>query len=229
MPTKPPSCCPLCSEICWSQNFPLVHFLGKFGKLFGGTLLLGGDFFNALAHTDFKVSGQVFPMVRMGLWATMLTNPQKSQDGFAKVFSKADIERLRSHGCIEKTKQAEAMLANAWETYQQLVANHGNMELHYTKCFGKLTVRLLLFLTQKQKVSKEAKSWESMQDILKAFTEEAMNPPVSSSTAPEETATAAPLEVQDMLKASPKEIAKVQNQRLKIGSMHLGVIFWVFL
>ena len=58
---------------------------------------------------------------------------------------------------------------------------------------------------------KEAKSWESMQDILKAFTEEVKNPPASSSTVPEETATAAPLEVQDMLKASPKEIAKANT------------------
>ncbi|CAK9094208.1 Uncharacterized protein SCF082_LOCUS44288, partial [Durusdinium trenchii] len=138
-------------------NFPLIHFLGKFGKLFGGALLLEGDFFHALAHTDFKVSGQVFPMVRMGLWATMLTNPQKSQDGFAKVFTKADIEKLRSHLSIEKTKQAETMLAKAWETYQELVTKNSQMELHYTKCFGKFTVRLLLFLTQKQEVSKEAK------------------------------------------------------------------------
>ena len=36
------------------QNFPLVHFLGKFGKLFGGTLLLGGDFFNALGLPKFS-------------------------------------------------------------------------------------------------------------------------------------------------------------------------------
>ena len=173
-------------------NFPLIHFLGKFGKLFGGTLLLGGDFFHALAHTDFKVSGQVFLMVRMGLWATMLTNPQKSQDGFAKVFTKADIEKLRSHQSIEKTKQAETMLAKAWETYQELVTKNSQMELHYTKCFGKFTVRLLLFLTQKQKVSKEAKSWDSMEDILKAFTEEVQNPPASSSTGPGECSRALP-------------------------------------
>ena len=205
-------------------NFPLIHFLGKFGKLFGGALLLEGDFFHALAHTDFKVSGQVFPMVRMGLWATMLTNPQKSQDGFAKVFTKADIEKLRSHQSIEKTKQAETMLAKAWETYQELVTKNSQMELHYTKCFGKFTVRLLLFLTQKQKVSKEAKSWDSMADVLKAFTEEVQNPPASSSTGPGEPATADLLEVKDVLKASPKEIAQLQNQRLKIGSRHLGMI-----
>ena len=43
----------------------------------------------------------------------MLTNPQRSQDGFAKVFSKGDIEKLKGHGCIEKTKEAETMLAKA--------------------------------------------------------------------------------------------------------------------
>ena len=154
----------------------------------------------------------------------MLTNPQKSQDGFAKVFTKADIEKLRSHQSIEKTRQAETMLAKAWETYQELVTKNSQMELHYTKCFGKFTVVLLLFLTQKQKVSKEAKSWDSMEDILKAFTEEVQNPPASSSTGPGESATADPLEVKDVLKASPKEIAQLQNQHLKIGSRHLGMI-----
>ena len=213
-------------------NFPLVHFLGKFGKQFGGTLLLGGDFFHALAHTDFKVSGQIFPMVRMGIWATMLTNPQKSQDGFAKVFSKADIEKLKGHGCIEKTKEAETMLTKAWETYLQMVSTNSKMELHYTKCFGKFTVRLMFFFTQKQKMSKETKSWDSMHDSLAAFTQEVQDPPTSSSTGTEDAATAEALEVKDILKASPKEVAQLQNHHMKIGALHLGISigkFFLFL
>jgi hypothetical protein len=204
-------------------NFPLVHFLGKFGKQFGGTLLLGGDFFHALAHTDFKVSGQTVPMVRMDIWATMLTNPQRSQDGFAKVFSKGDIEKLKGHGCIEKTKEAETMLAKAWETYLHMVATNSKMELHYTKCFGKFTVRLMFFLTQKQKMPKETKSRDSLHDILAALTQEVQIPPTSSSTGPGEPTTAVALEVKDMLKASPKEVAQLQNHHLKIEALHLGI------
>jgi hypothetical protein len=114
------------------------------------------------------------------------------------------------------------MLTKAWETYLQMVATNSKMELHNTKCFGKFTVRLMLFLTQKQKMSKETKSWDSMHDILAAFTQEVQDPPTSSSGT-EEPATAEALEVKDILKASPKEVAQLQNHHMKIDALHLGI------
>ena len=90
----------------------------------------------------------------------------------------------------------------------------------------------MFFLTQKQKMSKETKSWDSMHDILAAFTQEVQDPPTSSSTGIEEPATAEALEVKDILKASPKEVAQLQNHHMKIGTLHLGISigkFFLFL
>ena len=82
-------------------------------------------------------------------------------------------------------------------------------------------------------MSKETKSWDSMHDILAAFTQEVPDPPTSSSTGTEEPATAEALEVKDILKASPKEVAQLQNHHMKIGTLHLGIsigkFFFVFI
>ena len=87
-------------------NFPLTHFSGKFGKQFGGTLLLGGDFFHALAHTDFKVSGQTVPMVRMGIWATMLTNPQRNlKMGLPKCLARVTLRNLKAMGALRRPRK----------------------------------------------------------------------------------------------------------------------------
>ena len=84
-------------------------------------------------------------------------------------------------------------------------------------------MRLMFFLTQKQKMPKETKSRDSMHDILAAFTQEVQIPPTPSSTGPGEPTTAVALEVKDMLKASPKEVAQLQNHHLKIEALHLGI------
>ena len=196
--------------------FPLVHFLGKFGKLYGSSLLLGQDFFHHLANLDFKIPDQVFPFIRLAAWATMLTSPQKAMDGFAKMLSKADLERLKAPASIQQTKNAETMLADAWKTMENMLKLDQSQEPHLQRCYGRLAVRTMLFLCHKQKQSKEAKHWPDLNSILVAFTEEATGN-TSSSTATSQS----DLVVSNVLDAKPHTVALLQNPHMKLGAMHL--------
>ena len=78
-------------------NFPLLAWLTKFSQQYGSTLLLGAEFAHALANLDFKVPGQLFPMIRLAAWATQLTSTHKSADGYARMLSKGDLEKLKNN------------------------------------------------------------------------------------------------------------------------------------
>ncbi|CAL1171130.1 unnamed protein product [Cladocopium goreaui] len=174
---------------------------------------------------DFKVPGQLFPFIRLAAWTTMATGNHKAIDGFAKILSKSDLDRLKSNQTIPKTMEAETILADAWNTIEKLAncdqANSQKIqEGHYQKCFGKLAIRVILFICQKQKNSRETnKHWTSIQEILEQFKKdcESTECSQSSAAAPTEPETR---EVKDLLTATPETMALIQNNHLKIGYLY---------
>ncbi|CAJ1419983.1 unnamed protein product [Effrenium voratum] len=78
-----------------SPGFPFLHFLNGFSKSFNASLQIGTETMQLLSTLDFRVATQIYPMKRISLWATMLTSP-KSQDGFAKILTQSDIQRLKT-------------------------------------------------------------------------------------------------------------------------------------
>eukprot|EP00435_Cladocopium_sp_Y103_P055847 s2760_g18.t1 len=206
-------------------KFPLVFFLAKFAKAYGQALMVGQEFMATMATMDFRTPGQEFPFIRMATWATMVTGSHKSSDGFAKILSKSDLDKLRGHATIAKTKEAEQVLLDAWKTMERCIQQasdngQANQEGHYQKAFGKLAIRTILFLCQKQKNSREPnKTWNSIQEILQQFatdcqTREARGNAATSSTEPEAK------EVKDLLTATPQTMALLQNSHLKIGYVY---------
>ena len=203
-------------------NFPLLAWLTKFSQQYGSTLLLGAEFAHALANLDFKVPGQLFPMIRLAAWATQLTSTHRSADGYARMLSKSDLERMKNNLTIDKTKEAESILLNAWETMQELVAASPSQENHYHRCYGKLAVRTILFITGKQKMSREKMPWKDLASILKIFSEEAKATPAQVLQEAEESSSSQkePMKVEVVLSASPKALAMLQNPHLKQNGMH---------
>ena len=79
--------------------------------------MIGAELMSAIATTNFRVPGQVFPHLRVALWANMAST-DKHQDGFSKVLNKSDVEKLRGQNLAEKIQACEGHLAEAWKECQ---------------------------------------------------------------------------------------------------------------
>eukprot|EP00438_Fugacium_kawagutii_P017151 Skav211194 [mRNA] locus=scaffold2111:13398:15097:+ [translate_table: standard] len=183
------------------------------GRYFQVQLMIGHDVMAALATTDFKVHGTMFPFVRVAMWCTMCST-DKIQDGFSKILTKADIEKARGQSQQATLIQIEDMLKEKW------LAIQGQDVHHTTKCFGRLCVRSILYLTNKQKFARDGQEYASLPDISQAFHDEMNNPEASASS----KAIIAEKErvVTDVAKATPSQVALIQHQHLKIGSMYIN-------
>lgn len=149
------------------------------------------------------------------MWCTMCST-DRVQDGFSKILTKADIEKVRGHSQQATLLEVEATLKDGWHGIQ------GHPVQHATKCYGRLCVRAILFLTNKQKFARDGHEFLSVPDIAQAFKQEMANPePNASSKA---TSTEKERIVTDVAKASPSQVALIQHQHLKLGSMCLSLI-----
>ena len=157
-------------------QFPLIHFLSTFSRSINSTLLLGNEFMYYLAHLDFKHPTNLYLMVRLAAWASQLTT-HKHEDGFAKLLTRFDLDRLKFKDMEKPVLEAEAMLSDAWKTVQEWLSRQASetrdsAEAHAFKSFGRTAVRSMLFLLNKQKFSRETKQWEGLPEILQSFTED---------------------------------------------------------
>lgn len=227
-----PDVCHYCQKYGGGPEFPLTHYLARFAKQYGAALQTGQEFMATLSHMNFRVPGKEFPLTRLAAWATMVTSSHKATDGLAKILTVADLQKLKSQSSMAMTEQAELILQDAWKTMGQLIQaaegpNQKAQESHYQKAFGKLAVRTMLFLCQKQKHSKEGKSWASIPEILEQFTTDCQSPEANKVSAPAVPETEAS-EVQDLLTATPATMALLQNRHLKIGQLYLAIRFIFF-
>ena len=79
----------------------------------------------ALATTNFRVQGCVFPHLRVAIWAT-LSSSSKNQDGFSKILTKSDVEKLRAPNMSGKIMSTETMLADSWKVAQDPALDKDN-------------------------------------------------------------------------------------------------------
>ena len=204
-----------------SQGFPLLHFLANFSKLFNATLLIGSELMSTLATLDFRQATCIFPMTRVACWACMLTSP-RTQDGFSRILTVNDLQKLKAPGMIEQVIEAETMLQDAWKVQQDLLSGQRHHSAHLTKCFGRLAVRVCLFLTNKPKAGHESKHWPSLQAILTAYTKEIQDTSGGDASSADQSNTQTNMQVTDVLAASHKTIALLQNHHMEMGKLLLG-------
>ena len=174
-----------------------------------------------MCYTNFKVTGEIFPMLRVAMWCTML-GTNKHQDNIQRILTKADLDKLKTANAKEKVITAEHQLQGAWPIVAKSTVEDQN---HSYKCFGRLCTRTTLFLVGKQKHSRESKSYEDLGQILEAFTQEMAK--THTCEAKEELESQTP---QDVLSASAQDMALIQNPNMKPGEVHLdlcNVSFWL--
>ena len=217
-----PSICHYVQRYSGGPEFPLIKFLSNFSSQWGTALLLGEEFCHQLAHQDFMNPTNVFPYIRAACWATQLTT-NKHADGVSKLLSKADLQRMASPGLAPEVTKAESILADCWKVVQasmQSKANAGNHSTHLHRCFGKLCVRAILYLTRKQKYSREKTNWSNLEDILQAFTQEVQGLPSQDQAADAATNSSSNQEVvADLSAASAATVAMMQNSHMQLHQL----------
>ena len=98
-------------------SFPLLEFLGAFGKVYGASLVLGSEFVRAVSYSDFRVDGNLLPCIRVALLAAQVASP-KAVDKVAKLLSKADVDKLRGMKDKSMLMEAETLLQGCWKTVE---------------------------------------------------------------------------------------------------------------
>eukprot|EP00435_Cladocopium_sp_Y103_P017099 s4693_g4.t1 len=193
----------------------LCHFVTHYagGRNFNIQLQVGHDIFQAMCYTNFKVSGQVFPMLRIAMWAAMLCT-QKHQDNIQKLLVKGDIDRLKTQSNLVKVQLAEDQLQASWKVAIAKPDQEAAM-----KCFGKMCVRTILFLVGKQKFSREAKTYKDLAEIVVQFTTDMAG---TSTIQAEEDKPQIP---KDVMSAKPADVALLQNPHMKKGELQHGIYF----
>jgi len=163
------------------------------------------------AYFNFKVEGDEMPMLRHALMCCALTS-KRSLENVSRVIFKSDFDKLK--GSLQKQAiKLEGVLKTSW----------GQVDLgkhEHVQAYGKLAVRCVMFLLQKQKHGRDDTVWESFEEIVEVFAHELSAGPspkpaaASSSTSPSEPA------LKNLLGASAAEIAILQHSHLTIGDKY---------
>ncbi|CAK9087331.1 unnamed protein product [Durusdinium trenchii] len=201
------------------DTFPMLLWLDGFCdlacKASGHSLLVGEENTNLLAHYNFRLPGCQLNFLRIALLATILSS-KRHQDGISKLVFKSDFDKLKGKST---TLAMEDLLSQGWASCQK-VANKALGEMS----FGKFCVRLVLHALQKEKFekfSRDGLSFDSFQAIVEELSvdlEGGEHVPSSSVAAVKATDAD---KVKDLLKASPDEVAMLQNSHISVGKNYM--------
>ena len=179
------------------EGFPVIHLLVGLEKLFNSSLLLGSEFFSAIAGTDFGSKETTFPLVRAMLVAANLSSPI-SQDGYSRLLVKSDVEKLKQKSMLEKMHLAERLATMELKNVE--TSPGGLLGKDNVKTLGKFFIRCALWLVKKQGKGREKATYESLEAIHGALQEDrrkvVAGAPSSSSVATH--ASEKPLSLQDL-------------------------------
>lgn len=161
---------------------------------------MGEELFSAITYLDFpKCSSTVFPWLRASLLGTIVSSP-RSQDGFGKILSKADVERLKSPALRDVVLTAEKLLSLNHDVLQKQAFAKTAEGL---SLMGRCMVRTCLHLCKKQAKGRDTKEYQDLAEISALFGSELLAIKdgksflASSPEAPEEAAAVKPQTLQD--------------------------------
>ena len=154
----------------------LIPFLAAFSKDYGASVALGQDFLCAITDANLQ-KNDLCPMVRVACLAANLTT-NKTQDGVARLITRADLGKIKSKKMQSQVAQAEELLMDLWKAYTSSVA------VKY-RCFGKAAIRTALLLTGKWQQGRENKQYHNLREISEAFRLEVMHGPSVEASLPE--------------------------------------------
>ncbi|CAE7458044.1 unnamed protein product [Symbiodinium sp. CCMP2592] len=157
----------------YSNKGDFAKFLGIFTKEFGDNYNVGEEFWVMAAGNMFAE----VPLLRLAMLATNFTAPKnKIQDGYARLLTRSDWDKLKGN---KLQKQILDMDQKLFQAYQKVEARFS--DLAAIRAFGMLLIRCCMHVLQKEKMGRETKVFESMDEIFEAFEQTAL--PSSSSSA----------------------------------------------
>ena len=150
----------------------------------------------------------------MAEWACMITGSHEATEGLAKLLTVTDLYKLKSQVSVAMTEEAELVMQDAWKTMEHLIqASQAQgqkvQERQFQKKFWKAGHQVD-FLSKK--------NWNCIQEILERFSADCQSPS-DADTQPQAR------KVKDFLTDTPATMALLQNRRVNIGQMCLGICF----
>ncbi|OLP78563.1 hypothetical protein AK812_SmicGene41254 [Symbiodinium microadriaticum] len=188
-------------------RFPIITFLDSIQKHWGQSVSVGQEMLETIILWNCGEASTQMPLLRAGMLAVQLTAP-RVVDGQGRLLTKADLERLRQSNMRDKVLEAEGHLQSGWDIYQA----GGSSKM--LKAFGRLLVRSVLHLCNKEKSGREAICFDSLASIVRKFTEEAKGQQSSASNASARQED----QVVDLLSMqNAGQQALLQNKHLVVG------------
>ena len=186
--------------------------------------MFGEDFTDLLANCDWKQGSTTFPMLRVALACCQVTSPKSSQkDGFVKLIAKSDFDKLKGKKLLPNLLKAESLMLAAWEAIQKSTLPLERVALP----FGKLQVRLTLWLLDKEMKGREAMKYEDISQIKDKFETELAACSIqqdagAASASASSTSVSPGGPVKDLeLASDPKSIALSQHKHIKLNGLYI--------
>ena len=154
-------------------------------------------------------------------FATMLSS-HKQTDGFQKIVSVSDIQRLKTAAMRETLDSFEILVKDSWELCSSAQVTGASLE----RVFGKLCVRATLFVLGKDGKDKGGtdKHFADLPEIACAFASELKKgkTETSASKGSQAASSTGSSSVTNVLECKPEEVALMQNSHMQLGGMLLG-------
>ena len=154
------------------DEFPIVHFLASYSRVFGGSLILGEQFMTSVTYADFKHLDPITsaPFLRAALIAAQLT-ADKSWGGVATLLVKSDVTRLQSYKMKPKASETESLMAAAWRLLESGKAAGLDADVA-NGVFGKFLTRCILHILDKEQFGREPQGFNNLDEIYSIFADE---------------------------------------------------------
>ncbi|CAE7516965.1 unnamed protein product, partial [Symbiodinium microadriaticum] len=202
------------AQFAGGESFNILKYMDAMSRAYAGSTMLGSEFTKCLAYSDFKIPSTRCPMIRIALALTQITAPSSAVvDGFSRLLTKGDIDRLKTKKMEDDVSKAEALMQTAW----QVVEASSELQ-HLQMAFCRYQVRLILHMLGKQSKGMEGKEYKDFATMTEMFTRETLQP-VSAKTS--QAAASSGEQVRDIAASNNRTlIAQEQNKHVKVGKAY---------
>ena len=168
-------CAPYCSHIVkfvdtfsGGADAPMVDFLDSVSKQFQCNVTIGETFWRTIVSAQWQTEQGQLPLLRVGLLLANLTSP-KIEDGVARLLVKSDVSKLCVKSMLSDCLAVEKSLGQAITIAKsasaskrmRVDAEHGPL--------GRMFVRMILKLTDKEKLGAEGVAYTSYAPICDKY------------------------------------------------------------
>ncbi|CAE7335471.1 unnamed protein product [Symbiodinium sp. CCMP2592] len=136
-------------------------------------------------------------------------------DGFSRLLTKADFDRLKSKKSEADLVKAEALMQQAWAVVEAEASDKAHLQM----AFCRYQIRIILYMLGKQTKGREAKEYDSLATLSSMFSQETLQVQPGQAS---QAAASSGEQVRDLEASNDQTlIAKQQNKHVKVGQAYL--------